>query len=317
MTEIKELTELTELTELREIAPDIFLLKIPLPLSVNHVNVYIFRGRIPTLLDTGTNTPEVLGMIQTALKQLGIKKLEQVLTTHWHVDHAGGALALAQQGARVYIGAQDYSEWQSFAKGETFELFRDWAGQEWEAPTDIIEGMIKIYDKLRRMTAWPEGVEKLEPLQTIQAGNYVLQSILTPGHTVGHLAFYEETQRMLFSGDMLLPDQVPYPGIWLEEGKVTSGLPSHLQSLSTMEKLKAREYYPAHGDPQANPEVRCQEVRDQIFRQVERYDPTVSVYEGALHLGQGKVNPGVLFMQLHYVYGWKKLYELENGRKKM
>ena len=305
------------MVEMREIAPDIYLLRVPLPLNVNHINVYIFRGDIPTLLDTGTNTPEVFARIQTALHQLGIKRLDQVLATHWHVDHVGGSLPFVQQGAQVLIGAKDYTEWKSFAQGETFELFREWAEREWEVPTDIVEGMIKIYDKLRRMTTWSEGVEKLEPLQTVQAGNYILRSILTPGHTVGHLSFFEETQRLLFSGDMLLPDQVPYPGIWLEEGKVTSGLPSHLQSLSTMEKLEAHEYFPAHGDPQANPEIRCQEVRDHIFRQVERYDPTVSVYEGALRLGQGKVNPGVLFMQLHYVYGWKKLYELEDRRKKV
>lgn len=294
--------------EMRELAPDIFQLKVPLQLNINHVNVYIFRGEIPTILETGTNTPEVLATIQNALRKLGIKQLAQVLATHWHVDHSGGALPFAQQGARIFIGAKDYNEWQSFAQGETFELFREWAREEWEVPADIVEGIVKIYEKLRRLTAWPEGVEKLEPQQIVQAGNYTLRTLLTPGHTVGHVSFFEESQQILFPGDMLLAEQVSYPGIWLEEGKLASGLPIYLDSLTAMENLHAGKYFPAHGESQTNPGLRCQEVRTQILNQVARYNPALSVYEGALRLSKGKVNPGIFFMQLHYVFGWKKIY---------
>ncbi|HVJ49872.1 MBL fold metallo-hydrolase [Desulfitobacterium sp.] len=303
------------MTDLREIAPNIYQLKVPLILNVQSINVYIFRGETPTIVDTGTNTPEVFETIQTALRKLGIKKLEQVIATHWHSDHVGAAHQFAKEGTRILIGSKDYPEWKTFAKGESFEIFREWARDEWEIPDGlVIEGMIKSYEKLRRLTAWPEGVEEIKPQQMLHAGNYDLKAIPTPGHTIGHLAFFEEQQKILFSGDMLLPDQVAFPGIWLEDGKVTSGLASQLQSIDLMKKLGAHQYLPAHGEPQLNPSERCQETRAQILTQVANYDPTLSVYEGALRLRQGKTKPGVLFMQLHYVFGWKQVFELSHPR---
>lgn len=296
--------------DLREIAPNIYQLKVPLTLSEPSVNVYIFRGKTPTLLDTGTNTPSTYELIQSVLHKLHIDHLEQVLITHWHVDHSGAAEQFAKQGARIFIGSEDYWEWKTYAAGESFNIFPEWAREEWEIPDGlVVEGMVKSYEKLRRLTSWPEQVDQITPLQSINAGNYILKAIPTPGHTLGHLAFYEEEQKLLFSGDILLPNQVAYPGIWLEEGKVISGLSSQLQSLEVLAKLNAHQYFPAHGEPQMNPTERCQESKEQILKQVQNYDPRLSVYEGAIRLRQGKVKPPVLFMQLHDVYGWKQVHE--------
>ena len=295
--------------ELREIGPDIFLLKISVPLNVASVNLYIFRGEVPTLLDAGTNTPAVYEDIQAGLKQLGIKHLDQVIATHWHVDHAGGTDSLAQEGARILIGARDYEEWSGFVRGDTFDMFQQWAELEWGVPRDELSTMLKVYDRLRRLASLPDEVEKIGAGEVLRAGNTSLKAIFTPGHTAGHLSFYEEENSLLFSGDMLLPDQVSYPGIWLDSGQVVSGLPSYMNSLDVLEGLGPKEYFPAHGVPQGKSVARCQEVRAQILKQVERFTPQATVYEGALQLSKGKINPGVMFIQLHYVYGWEKLKE--------
>lgn len=297
--------------ELREIAPDIYLLKIQVPLRVGDINAYIFRGEKPTLIDTGTNTPGVYETIQTALQKLEIKKLEQVILTHWHVDHSGLARQFEGQGARILMGLKDYSRWKNFIEGKSEELFYEWARKEGEVPSDLlIEEMSKAYQNLRQdMTLLPDHVEEIVPLQILQAGNYFLQSIPTPGHTEGHFAFFENQGRRLFSGDMLLPDIISFPDIWREEGEFTSGLLSHLQSLDIMEKLDANAYFPGHGEPQPNTSIRCQETRNDIKKQAAKYDPTCSVFENAVLLNHGTANLEGLFMRLHYVYGWKKIFE--------
>lgn len=297
--------------EMREIAPDIFFLKVPVPLTVGDINVYIFRGDVPTLLDTGTNTPGVFDLIQTALNKLKIKKIEQVILTHWHVDHAGTAHLFAGQGAQILMNMKEYFRWKSFMEGETDDLFREWAREEAATSSiSLIDDMCKAYGKLRqKMTVLPDHVEEIAPMQILQAGNYFLQSILTPGHTEGHLAFFENQGKRLFSGDMLLPDMISYPDIWREEGKFTSGLVSHLQSLDIMEKLDANAYFPSHGEPQLDPALRCQETRNEIHKQAVQYDPTRSVFENAVRLNHGTENLAGLFMRLHYVYGWKKIFE--------
>lgn len=299
------------MAEMKEVAPNIYLLKIPVPLRVRNINAYIFRGQKPTLIDTGTNTPGVYEMIQTALKRLEIKHVEQVILTHWHVDHSGIARQFAEQGARVLIGLKDYTKWGKFVEGKGGDLYRDWALKEWEVPSDqLIERMNKAYGNPRqKMTTLPDHIDEIIPMEMLPAGDYQLQAIPTPGHTKGHFAFFENQGKRLFTGDMLLPDMISFPDIWCEECELTSGLVSHLKSLDTMEKLNADEYFPSHGKPQLNPSLRCQETRSEILEQAEKYDPTCSVFENAVRLNHGTDNLEGLFMRLHYVFGWKQIFE--------
>lgn len=293
--------------ELKEVAQKVYLLKVQVPINVDSVNLYIIDGEVPTLLDTGTNTPNVLEAVNKGLKQIGIKRLEQVLVTHWHVDHAGAAASFAKEGARILVGSRDYQEWASFVHGQAFGKLNDWAITEWGVPEQEIAGMIKVFQHFHMLTALPDKVSLIEPDQVIMAGDNPLRAIMTAGHTAGHMAFYNEKDRLLFSGDMLLPNEIPYPGIWQEGNQVVSGLQSYLDSLDVIEALQAASYLPSHGAPQENSVARCQEIRTQLYHQVDMYQPAKSVYLGASKFGNQKIHPGVLFLQLHYVYGWEQL----------
>lgn len=293
--------------DIKEVAHNVYMLRMPVPINVDAVNLYLFPGEVPTLLDAGTNTPEVIEAVHEGMKQLGIKKLEQVLVSHWHVDHAGAANTFAREGARVLVGSRDYQEWASFVQGQAFYRLNEWATREWGVPEDEIPGMLKISKKLQYLTALPEQVSLIEPDQTVIAGDMKLSAIFTPGHTAGHLSFYNEEDGVFFSGDMLLPDEIPYPGIWEEEGIVVSGMPSYMESLKTIKDLEARVYLPGHGLPSQDLKRRCQEVREQLYLQMTRHRPAESIYLSASNFGQEKIHPGLLFIQLHYVYGWEQL----------
>lgn len=293
--------------EIKEVAQNVFMLKVPVPINVAAVNLYLFAGEVPTLLDAGTNTPGVIEAVHEGMKKVGIKQLEQVLITHWHVDHAGAAGTFAKEGARIIVGSRDYQEWASFVGGEGFNQFNRWATEEWEVPEKEISSMITLYKGFHRLTALPEKVDLIEPGKYVLAGNDRLRAILTPGHTAGHLSFFDEKDRVLFSGDMLLPDEIPYPGIWQENGHAVSGLPSYLESLDVVEALEAHTYFPAHGAPSNNPVARCQEIRKQLFHQLDKHRPAKTVYLSASNVGNQKFNSGVLFLKLHYIYGWEQL----------
>lgn len=291
--------------EIKEVAQSVYLLKVQVPIHVQSVNLYLIDGEVPTLIDSGTNTPEVIEAVHKGMKHVGMKQLEQVLITHWHVDHAGAAASFAKDGARILVGSRDYKEWASFINGEAFLRLNEWATQDWGVPEEETTGMVKVFKNFRMLTALPNEVSLIEPGQLIMAGDSPLRAVLTAGHTAGHMSFYNEKDRLLFSGDMLLPDEIPYPGVWQDGGQVVSGLPSYLESLKIIEALQAQNYMPAHGAPQDNPAERCQEIREQLNHQVEKYQPSNSVYLGA---SKGKkVHPGVLFIHLHYVYGWDQL----------
>jgi len=179
---------------------------------------------------------------------------------------------LCKEGARVFVGSRDYQEWTSFVHGEGFTQLNKWAIQEWGVPEKEISGMLKIYERLRGFTALPDKVGLIEHGQVVLAGDDRLRAIFTPGHTAGHLSFYNEQDRILYSGDMLLPDEIPYPGIWQENGHAVSGMPSYLESLKVIEELEALTYLPAHGAPSNNPVARCQEIREQLYRDDNKED---------------------------------------------
>lgn len=292
--------------DIKEVAQNVYMLKIPVPINVDAVNLYLFAGEVPTLLDAGTNTPEVIEAVHEGMRKVGIKKLEQVLVSHWHVDHAGAANTFAQEGARVYVGSRDYQEWASFVQEQAFTRLNEWATQEWGVPEMEIPGMVKISKRLQHFTALPDQVTLIEAEQTIMAGDDLLRVIATPGHTAGHLSFYNEKDSILFSGDMILPDEIPYPGIWQEEGRVVSGMPSYIESLNKIQALQTKIYLPGHGLSRENLVERCQEIREQLYQQMTAHCPAESVYLSASN-GDQKIHPGVLFIQLHYVYGWEQL----------
>ncbi|TGE36387.1 MBL fold metallo-hydrolase [Desulfosporosinus fructosivorans] len=293
--------------EITEVGQNVHLLKVQVPINVESVNLYLIDGQVPTLIDAGTNTPNVIEAVNEGMKHMGMKRLEQVIITHWHVDHAGAAASFSKKGARILVGSRDYQEWASFVGGEGFSQFYRWATEEWKVPVKEISNMLKIYKEFHMLTALPDKVELIEPGQTVLAGDDSLLAISTPGHTAGHLSFYNEKDRILYSGDMLLPNEIPYPGIWQEGDRAVSGMSSYLKSLDVVEALEALTYLPAHGEPSDDPVARCQEVREQLYLQLDQYHSAETVYLSASNVGSQKIHPGVLFLKLHYAYGWEQL----------
>ncbi|HWJ03154.1 MAG TPA: MBL fold metallo-hydrolase [Verrucomicrobiae bacterium] len=295
--------------KIQEIGEKIFRIEVPVPVNIETVNVYLFTGRVPTLLDCGTNTRGCLRDIRKALQDLGVRELSQVLLTHSHVDHAGGARELARDGAKVYLSEVEFRDWVSFTDAQGIENTHGKIYREWGVPEGEVPGILDIYHKLLSLTTSPPEVSFIEPTRQIPAGDYVLQAIPTPGHTPGHLAFYLDSFGLLFSGDQLLPEQVPFPGAWLEEGRIVSGLPHYIDSLTTLEQLQAHAYFPSHGEPRENPSRRCREVREIIYRQARSYSPRETVYRGATAGRPAGANPGKLFLKLHNVFGWETLQQ--------
>jgi len=138
----------------------------PGPMTGSGNNTYLIAGTngSATLIDAGVGNPQHLADLDAALHQQHAR-LDRVLVTHGHRDHAGGAPALAA------------------AYPETTFIKRPWSGED---------GQYTV--------PWrPVGDGEL-----VTAGDEALRVVHTPGHSPDHLAFWHEGSGTVFSGDLVV-----------------------------------------------------------------------------------------------------------------
>jgi glyoxylase-like metal-dependent hydrolase (beta-lactamase superfamily II) len=87
-----------------EIAPGILWARLPLPMRLDHVNIYILdEGDHWSLIDTGLNWAKARATWETLLAgPLAGKPVGRVILTHHHPDHIGLAGWFAGRGAEIW-----------------------------------------------------------------------------------------------------------------------------------------------------------------------------------------------------------------------
>jgi len=124
-----------------------------------------------------------LDQILAAVAKTGAM-LEKILLTHGHIDHCGGTAELKRQTGVPVEGPQ---------KEETF-----WIDQLPEQGTRFGFPRLDAFTPDR----W------LEDGDTVTVGELVLEVRHCPGHTPGHVVFFERGERIAFVGDVIFQGSV-------------------------------------------------------------------------------------------------------------
>lgn len=249
----------------KEISEGIWRLVIPLPgHSVGHVNVYALQGREGiALVDVGWHAPGSYRVLDDVLRETGASASDvvRVLVTHVHQDHCGLAGAIRDRiGAWVgmhTIDARDMRE-RFFDQTVFKELTEEWALAA-GAPDEVLAAAMYMIDRSATR------VHPLEPDQLLTDGDIVehppwrLRVLHTPGHTAGHVCFYEEETQTLFSGDHVFPYINTNPG-YRPHG-TADPIGDYLHSIDRLERLALARILPGHQRPVADPYGRLAGLR--------------------------------------------------------
>ncbi len=124
-----------------------------------------------------------VGKILHAVEQHGVT-LENILITHGHLDHAGGAADLSEQAGLPIEGPHKEDKF-------LIDTLEDQAQQFGAGPTRIF-----VPDR------W------LDEGDTVGFGNVEMDVIHCPGHTPGHVVFFHKASNLAMVGDVLFQGSI-------------------------------------------------------------------------------------------------------------
>jgi len=116
--------------------------------------------------------------IKQAITETGVK-VTQILLTHGHLDHVGAAAELAAYLHVPVIGPQKEDEFWLQGLPQQSQMF------------GLEECQPLVPDQ------W------LEEGDTVNVGETTFQVLHCPGHTPGHIVFFDSVSRLLVSGDVI------------------------------------------------------------------------------------------------------------------
>jgi glyoxylase-like metal-dependent hydrolase (beta-lactamase superfamily II) len=250
---------------IKEIAGDFYMITLPMPFRLEHVNVYalVHDGRL-TLFDTGLNTPETFTTLEAGLKHIGrsIHDIDRIFITHRHGDHCGLAARIkAASGAIILMSDVDHefvriAEDQDRLIAELRSFYvRHGLGDEALA---LLGSIFRSFSKM--IGTFPLD-HALRPGEIYTVGNRFCEVIAAPGHSRGQVCFFFRTEGILLAGDHILPDITPNlsPDLFQTDFRP---LECFLSSLTQMQRLPVTTVYPAHGRPFTNFVERISEIKE-------------------------------------------------------
>jgi len=262
-----------------EVAPGVHWLRMPLPFALDHINLWLLRDEIDgnagwTIVDCGITDDTIKAhwehVFDTLLDGLPVLR---VIVTHCHPDHLGLAHWLCEGGdkkrwnARLWISLGEYMNGRVMAAGDGSNAGGPGAARHFalhgltdEASLAKLRERRGYYPTL--VPAIPGQYRRLREADTVTIGARGWRIVTGFGHSPEHCALYSEADRVLISGDMVLPRISTNVSVFDIEPE-GNPLALYLESLGRYETMPEDTLVlPSHGKPFRGVRTRITQLRE-------------------------------------------------------
>ena len=186
-------------------------------------------------------SPALAERLLAEIAKITPKKVSHVIVTHYHADHVYGLQVFQKAGAKI-IAHQAGREY----------LFSDTARLRLQASRDELKPWINDQTELVAATEWIDGKRDLTVGDTL----FVLQPV-GPAHTPEDVAVYLPSRKVLYVGDLVFRNRIPFVG--------QADSRNWIESLGKLLTFDATVVVPGHGAASTEARKDMQLTRDYLI----------------------------------------------------
>ncbi len=253
--------------ELTQVADGIRWLRMPLPMVLEHINLWLLDDDGGcAIVDTGVfidSNREVWE--KTLAGPVGDDDITRVVVTHLHPDHVGCAGWLTREhDVELWMTREEYLLCRVLI-ADTGREAPD-AGVRFYRAAGFPDEALHRYQEMfgmfgRYVSPLPESYHRLLDGDTIRIGGSDWEIVVGRGHSPEHACLYNQERKLVISGDQILPTISSNVSVYPTEPHANP-LRDWLRSLGSMKARLPEDVLvlPAHGKPFRGAHARLDEL---------------------------------------------------------
>jgi len=243
-------------------------LRMPLPFSLNHINLWLLRDEKGwVIVDTGVDTETSRRVWkETFAGPMKGDPATHVVATHLHPDHVGCASWLVHHfNVDLWMTREEYmmcrvlvNDTGHEAPEEGVRFYRN-AGFTAEQ-LDVYKANFGMFGKF--VKSMPQAYKRMQDGDRLCFAGHEWEVIVGRGHSPEHACLFDQDRNILISGDQILPMISPNVSVWPTEPQADP-LRDWFDSIDKLEERLPEDVLvlPAHGKPFRGAHIRLEELR--------------------------------------------------------